>query len=480
MTALAESTTRGSLTKIHDDVEFYPHQVEGIRKMVRMGSLILADEMGLGKSLQALTICAVDYDMGRASRVLIVAPASLKWNWQAEIELFTDFSCVVLDGTRKQRDKQLEDFDADILVVNYEQVGPHLEQLNEMAFDIDIADEAHYIKGPTSARTKAYHGIHSKRHLLLTGSPLLNHANDLWSLLHRVSPADFPRYYAFRNRYCLFGGFKDKEIVGTKNEKELHEKVGRYMLRRLKKDVLDLPEKQHIQVIVDLSPEQRKLYQQAIEEMKIDLPGEASGMELENALTKMLRLKQICGTTATIPGYGDHSIKLDRAVEMVQEIIESGEPVVVFTQFRDVQAAFNRRLTAVGVDWRELNGDTPQRERVPIVKEWSEDAAGGKPQAMVAMLQVAGVGLNMTAASKAWFLDKLWVPKLNEQGEDRLHRIGASKTQPIQIFEMITRGTIEQRVEVILRRKRKVFDTLVEESDWKRRLAASLLEDDDD
>lgn len=467
---------RGSLVKIKDETEYYPHQLEGIRRMARMGSLILADDMGLGKSLQALTVAAIDFEMGKANRVIVVCPATLKGNWVNEILDFTHFTHTVLQGTPAQRKKQIDEFDADVLIVNYEQMAPHVADFNRMGFGVAIYDEAHAIKNHKAKRTKACHKLAARRHLILTGSPLLNQINDLWSLLHMVDPAEYPKYWGFVQRYAVFGGYMDKEIVGVKNQAELTERLHAVMIRRRKSDVLDLPEKQVIPVFVDLHPEQRRLYKQAVDELQIEIPNDPNPMELENALTRFLRLKQICGTTAAIPGHADHSTKLDRAEEMIDEIVlQNGEHVVVFTQFRTVQNCLADRLAQRGISRLLLHGDVPAPERVPLVTQW----ASGPPAALLAGLQVAGVGLNMTAASKCIFIDKLFVPKLNEQAEDRLHRIGADKTKPIQVFELIAANTIEQRIELILRRKRKVFDTLVEESDWKKRLIEALMEEDD-
>lgn len=486
-------TGRKSLTKINDDVKFYPHQIEGVRDMVRMSSFMLCDEMGLGKTLQVLTVAAVDFEKGWANRVLVVSPASLKWNWQDEIEAHTTFTCHVLDGTPVKRTQQLLDFareGTEVLIINYEQVVPHLKDLNKMKFDILIFDEAHYIKSHKAKRTKAAHKLNVPRSFLLTGSPMLNQVNDLWGLLHRVNPAEFPNYWRFVNRFAVFGGYKDKQIVGVKNKAELQEIVDQHMIRRLKKDCLDLPEKQYIPIHVDFHPTQAKYYRQAEEELLIDLPDDPDPMEIENVLTKMLRLKQICGTPATIGGE-DHSVKLDRAVEMCQEITlpegdEPGEPVVVWTQFRGVQSAIVDRLEnppkgsgRESIQCFQLNGDVSKDQRTEIVKLWSAANSGGKRAVLVSMLQVGGVGLTMTAASKCIFLDKLWTPKMNEQAEDRIHRIGADKTKPIQIYEIIVRNSVEQRIETILRRKNKLFKTLIEsDSDWKKALVAGMADEE--
>lgn len=462
---------RKSLTYIPDDLKFYGHQITGVRKLCRMGSAILADEMGLGKSLQALTVFAVDVQAGFADSMLVVATPTLKGNWYEEIGANTLFKNVlILEGSPANRRQALQDFAAmespKILLVNYEQVVAHVDELNALKFSVVAYDEAHLIKNPRSKRTKACQRLVAERHLCLTGSPMLNHVDELWSLLHRVAPDEFPNYHKFVQRYCVFGGFKNKQIVGVKNEKELHNRLQSVMLRRLKKDVLDLPDKLYVPVVVELSPEQRKVYDTVRNEMILPSPDEATAEDIDNALTMFLRLKQITGTTACLDGYPDHSSKLDRAVEMILELSENGHKVVVFTQFRGVLHALEDRLAAVAVDgspipvWT-LHGDVPKEERVPRVRQWTDHKG---PGVVLAMLQVAAVGLNMTAARHAIFLDKLFVPKLNEQAEDRLHRIGADKTQPIEIFSLIARGTVEYRVEQILKRKVRIFNEIVEEN----------------
>jgi SNF2 family DNA or RNA helicase len=467
--------TRKALDKIHDDTEYYDHQISGVRQMSKMQSFILADEMGLGKSLQALTVAAVDFQRGYAQRILIVCPAFLKWNWLDEIEKHSSFTAEVYHGTPKKREEQRKAFSGDILICGYEQVVNDYEGLAEMEWDILICDEAHAIKEPRSKRTKAIHRLDVGRVFLLTGSPVLNRPNELWSLLHRVDPARFKSYWAFSNRYCVYGGFKNKQIMGVKNKQELRDILGEYMIRRLKEDVLDLPEKQVIPVFVDLHPEQKKVYDEVERTMALSIPDDPEPMEIENILTKMLRLKQIATTPATL-GFPDNSYKLDRAMEMIQEFTQDAEhpsPVVVFTQFRGVMEAMRLRLDSHSVPSWQLHGDVPNDQRIPMTKEW---AASPVPGVLMVMLQM-GVGLNLTAARKAIFLDRLYVPKLNEQAEDRLHRIGADLTQPVQIFSLIARGTVEERIERILNKKRALFKTLVEDvAAWKEMLMKELKE----
>lgn len=468
---------RKSLKYVPDSVEFYPHQIEGIRQLAKMGNFALCDEMGLGKSAQALTVFAIDVERGVARRCLVVCTATLKANWEEEVAKFTYFQATVLQGTPKQRSAQIACFEDEILIVNYEQVIAHLAELNALDFDIVIYDEAHAMKNPKAKRTKACHGLQAKRHFLLTGSPMLNRVDELWSLLYRIAPADFPKYWAFLNRYAVFGGYENKQIVGVKNEKELTAKLQHHMVRRLKKDVLDLPEKQRIVVSMYLDANQKKLYDEIKEEMQMTLPDNPTPVDIENALTKFLRLKQVCGTTACFPGMADSSAKLDRLVDDAQEIMDNGHKAVIFTQFRGVLEAIRFRLDGRGWPVHTLSGATPVPERIPTVNRWARETEAG---AIVCMLQVAGVGLNMTAARHALFADKLFVPKLNEQAEDRLHRIGADKSQPVQIREYICKGTVEARIEAILRSKSRLFGAIVEQSEFKKALYKALTEEDDD
>lgn len=479
---------------VYDSVEYYTHQIDGVRHLAALKNFLLADDMGLGKSLQAITVAAVDIKREYAEKIIVICPTTLKGNWADELDKFTRLPFVVLGQDehpktgklRKlgpvDREKQLQEFakikGPKVLICNYEQLVPHVDALNKLKFDIAIFDEAHYMKNYKAKRTKAALKLNTTRSFLLTGTPMLNHVNELWPLLHKIDSSAYPKYWGFLMRYAVFGGYKDKQIVGVKNEKELTERLNLVMLRRMKKDVLDLPDVQIIQRRVDLLPEQQRIYDRAINDLVIELDGQEEEAEIDNALVKFTRLKQICGTTLAFNGE-DISAKLDLAVEDAIEILENGNKLVVFTQFRPVQEAFCKRLDALAPEYDiwELNGDVPTQDRQPIVREWSEHP---KPAVIVCMLQVAGIGLNMTAARHAFFIDKLFVPGLNQQAIDRLHRIGADATQPVQIYEYICRKTIENRVEQILSTKKKLFGTIIDQSDFKRKLIQALMEQEDE
>jgi SNF2 family DNA or RNA helicase len=473
-TALAP---RKQLVKIKPETEYFTHQVVGARHLASINSWLLGDDMGLGKTLSALTVAAIDFEMGYASRILYITLASLKRNVvESDIDQWTNFTSTILQGTPTKRAAIIEAYrtnPTDILVVSYEQVVSGWEMLNELDFDIIMVDEAHYIKNPKSKRCKAVQKLRAKRYFLMTGSPMQNRPDELWALLHRMDPEAYPKYWAFTQRYCAYAGWQGKQVVGVKNERELNERLRVHMLRRRKADCLDLPPVRVMPILLDLLPDQRKLYKQAVDELKIDLPGDPTGMELENGMTKFLRLKQICGTTACIPTYPDVSCKLDRAEEMIEELLSNGEHVVVWTQFRDVLECMYQRLLKRQLSSYQLHGGVKIESRQDVLGAWGK----GPAAALLSMFQVGGVGMNMTSASNVIFLDKLYVPAMNSQAIDRCQRIG--QTKQVQVWELIARHTIEQRIERILKTKTAMVDSVVETSDWKRKLYEAVLAEGD-
>lgn len=479
---------------LKDEVEYYHHQVEGIRQMMRMRNFLLSDEMGLGKSLQAITVAIGDVMRGWAERILVVAPATLKGNWQDEFEKFTRVPATILgqephptkpDHIRKLsprgRSDQIAKFAADTgpraLIVNYEQVNAHIAEINQVQFDIAIFDEAHYLKSPRAQRTKVGHQIRASRNFMLTGTPMPNgRADELWGLFHMIDRSAYPKYWSFRNRYCVFGGYKDKQIIGTKNEKELTEALAKFQIRRLKKDVLDLPEIQFVPRKTYLSDKQQKLYDKVENELEIDLVGEPSPAQIEHAMVKVMRMKQICGTLLPFTGE-DESSKLDLAQEDAIEIMTNGHKVVAFTQYRDVLASYANRLDKLAsqFDIWELHGDIPIHDRTKIVKEWASDS---KPGIIICMLQIAGIGLNMTASRHLQMIDKLWTPAMNKQAIDRVHRIGASETQPVQVYEYLCRNTVETRVESVLKSKEKATEQIIDDANFRKQLLQAIMRKD--
>lgn len=477
------SAKRGSLEPwLFDSIDYYKHQVDGVRELAKRRSFILADDMGLGKSLEALTVFAVDVIRGWAETMIIICPSTLVGNWEEEIKKFTRFPAFVLgDDNNFERTITIAKFmlhkGPKILVTSYIQVGLHGKELDGLSFDVALYDEAHAIKNALSARTAAVIGIKSRRSFMLTGTPMENKIDEMWCILHRVDPVKFSNYYAFRNRYCQFGGYNGRQVVGVQNEKELIDKVNSYMLRRLKTDVLDLPAVQILPRKVDLYPEQLKMYNEIKEELLIRWHDQDEPEEIEWAFVKVLRLRQLCGSMNMFTGM-DVSSKLDLALADDEEVLANGRKIVVFTQFRHVHEAYMTRAEKLGVPLFGMTGDTPMGDRVPLTKRWS--AIDG-PAILCAMQQVAYAGLTLTAARDISFLDKHYNPQKNQQAIDRCHRIGADKEQPVQVREYLCRKTVETRVEALNAAKRKLFNLVINnDTGWKKKMVSLLLEEGDD
>lgn len=466
---------RGSLEPfIKDEVMFYDHQIEGIRKLWKKKSFILADDMGLGKSVQALAIYGMRLwiqkrDGHKLGHMLVVCPVSLKHNWANEIEKFTRFNYMVLEGTPSMRSRQLAEYEdmpgPKVLIINYEQVKPHLTSINKLKFDMVAADEAHYLKNYKAQRTKAFQKIITNSHMMLTGTPLLNNPSELWVMLDRVAPGKWGTYWQFVRRHCTFGGFEGKQITGAKNEAELRQKMSPIMLRRLKSEVLDLPDVQTIVRPSMLHPEQRKVYNEIVEDLRIHEMEEEDGEQskkIDNALVRYLRLKQVCGTLATVLGPDrDVSAKLDLAMDDMETFVANDKKVVVFTQFKGVLRAYRSRIEKAhpNVKVFELHGEIDKADRQGIINEWSATKGAA---VIIGTFPVMSVGYNLVAAHTMQFLDKDYVPAINKQAVDRCNRIGASTTQPVQVYEYLAKGTAEERIEKLLEHKVKINEAIIE------------------
>lgn len=498
--APTDPATRKSLEPFFkDSVEFYRYQAEGVRWLMRRQGALLADDMGLGKTIQILATFCVHVKAGRATTMIVVCPNPLKKNWSNEIRKFTRLQHVVIPGTGASAVKRQllftefkEMVGPKILIINYEQVKNFLDQINDEYFDVAVWDEAHMLKDPTSQRAGWNRQIYSRYSFMLTGSPMPNNVGELWTMLDRINPGEWGSYLQFVNMYAVK---KKKDIIGTKNKTRLRKRLAAVMLRRRKENVLDLPDVHYIPRVVGLTPKQFKLYDRALNDLMIEMEN-APDQEIANDAVKFARLLQICGTTFCVDPDTDSSEKLDLAVADAAELVAEGHHIVVFTRWRPVQEAFVNRLRAVlkpkvnafgetvpAAPIRVINGDVDSDDRVDrhgtvtalgresIKTEWEQDIPG----VLCCTYQAAGVGLNMTKARHGLMLDKLYTPGLNKQAVDRMHRIGADRSQPVQVLEYYVADTVEHRVHTILEIKKKTTEDVVEMSVAERAMFLAVM-----
>lgn len=435
----------------------------------------------------------------------------------------------------KDRKLQLAEFKVQqgpkILICSYETSVKHATILGAMKFHMSIFDEVHKTQNPESKRTQAAVEVAmtAVRTIVLSGTLMPNDVRNLWAPLY-MTRAETRGPKAFLNRYAVMEDRKvvikagvgrpgdenykppvtktERRVVGVKREAELRAKlygdpklqelvkvdpayrqrviddpdfrvqVYGIMLRRLKDNVLDLPPVNKIQVFVDLTPEQRKLYLQVMEDMLIETPEGQEDIEVDGSFAKFGRLKQICGSTFPFTGE-DHSAKMDKAIDIVYELTHGDgikdRKIVAFTQYRAINDLFTARVRdGLGIEARQLHGDIPARDRTGVIREWGDSSGHG---VIVAGLQVTAEALNMTQSRDVIFLDKLFVPLLNQQAIDRVNRIGQQLVHPINVYEIICRFTVEERVEDICKSKMELFDRVFDEKQAFRLMSHDLMRD---
>jgi SNF2 family DNA or RNA helicase len=448
----------------------YAYQKAGIKFLVKGGNVILADDMGLGKTLQAIGASV----LLKAKKVLVICPNSAKYNWAAEIAKFAPTAnYIVVDGNRQERARILQSKSRFMFyIINYDALPTLSEVAQSLKPDIIILDEAHRIKNRKTKRSRAVKKIPSRYKFLLTGTPLMNRVEELWSLLKFIEPTRWPSYTTFVNTYCAKGGYQNREIVGYKNLGELQEKLGRIMLRRRKDEVLkDLPDKVFQDYYVDLDAKTMAIYRQA-EQQTIAYITENKSIAINGIFAKLTRLKQIA-VAPEILGAEHKSTKIIECEKIVDEILESGQKVIIYSQFRRVTDYLERLFRARGIKLVHVNGRVDAQQRKVLVDEFQNNP---ECQVFIGTTQSCKEAITLTAASYVIFMDKLWNPADNNQAMDRCHRIGQKNT--VNVISLIAKHTIEETIEKRLEDKQDLFNAVIESDDGvvlKKNVTGDLL-----
>ncbi|MCM3747241.1 DEAD/DEAH box helicase [Paenibacillus pasadenensis] len=411
---------------------------------------ILADEMGLGKTLQALAFMLSILPEIRSERrpALVVCPSSLVYNWAAELEKFAPTLRVLIpDGTKKERLHKLKSLqEADIVVASYPQLRLDGEVYAAHPYTALVLDEAQTIKNESTLTAKAVAQVTAGYKFALTGTPVENHAADLWSIFHAI----FPR---------LLGSKKQFEEL---RREELALRIRPFLLRRLKSSVLEeLPDKIETLQSAELLPEQKKLYAAYLVQLQQEALKHIDKDELEQNRIRILagitRLRQICGHPALfVEDYAGGSAKLEQLVGLIQDALESGRRPLVFSQFTTMLGLIRRRLEDAGLACFQLDGSTPARDRVPMCRRFNE----GERDVFLLSLKAGGTGLNLTGADTVILYDLWWNPAVEQQAMDRAHRIGQKRV--VHVIRLLARGTIEAKMVQLQQRKQGLMEELVQ------------------
>lgn len=463
------------------DLSQYGFQEVGINFLKASGSALLGDEMGLGKTRQA--ILAADLPC------LVVCPNTMKYVWKEEWKKWRpDVTCVVADGTAASKVKAIQSEDADVVVVNWESLRTlsRLEAFGSIRLTdkqrepgplnrpwaTTIADEAHRAKDPTSQQTRALWavGASSARRIALSGTPVANSPLDLWSVMHFVEPSEWPSRTAFIDRYCQsslnFWGGLDVYALKPNMRTELDAFFEPRFLRRQKSEVLkQLPPKQYQTRFVGMDTKQAKAYEQMRKEMIAQL--DDGTLAAFDPLVQTLRLLQVASAMPVLDAEGGVAAltKPSNKVAALLDLLDEagGEPIVCFAASRKLIELCSRE---VEVDHVLITGAQTSAERQAAVARFQ---LGDVPLALVT-LGAGGEGITLTAAARAVFLQRSWSLVQNLQAEDRIHRIG-QQSGTVEIIDIVSQGTIEQRVHEAFRDKETTLAEVVKD----RKILRSLI-----
>lgn len=428
----------------------------------------LADDMGLGKTVQAIVVM-LDWRRHRPGGhpILIVCPVSVLGNWRRELNRFAPTLRVTLHHG-KGRAETPEDFrtmlaGSDIVLTSYNLLQRDEEIMAGVTFDGVVLDEAQNIKNPTTRQSKVARELRGHFRLALTGTPLENRPLDLWSIM------DFLNEGLLGSR-THFMQTLEHPIVKQRRQgsmSALARLVRPFVLRRLKTDpeiVADLPEKSEQIVTATLSREQAILYESVVRKGLQEVEKAAEGIQRRGAiLTTLLRLKQVCNHPAHYLMDGSvlpsRSGKLDLLSEMIEEALDEGDRCLIFTQFKEMGSLLKSHLeTSFGGQVLFLHGGVPQKERDQMVTDFQASRPDG-PKLFVLSLKAGGTGLNLTAANRVFHYDRWWNPAVEDQATDRAFRIGQLRN--VFVHKFVCSGTLEERIQQMLDRKREVADSLL-------------------
>lgn len=462
----------------------FDHQIEGVLFGKNNKRFLLADEQGLGKTKQAIDLAVSR--KGQFKHCLIVCGVnSVKYNWLKEISIHSDESGHILgsywntkgvlkdDGSMEDRLDDLEsDLDDFFLITNIEtfRQGPKSKKVSSLTkmelvqrkildriekltregvIGMVIIDEIHKAKNPTGQQGKAIHRLMPDYKMALTGTPVMNNPLDVFNILKWLE-VENSSYTAFKNYYCVMGGFGGYEIEGYKNLSRLKEKLDGVMLRRKKEEVLNLPPKIRQTEFVEITGKQKKLY----DEIRDELIEQIEDIVLSpNPLAMLARLRQVTSSPQLLTSSIKENAKFERMDEMVSVMVENGQKAIVFSNWSRVSKAAKEKLKRFNPAY--IDGNV--KDRMSEVERFQNDP---NCHLIIGTVGAMGTGLTLTAATNVIFIDKPWTPADRDQAEDRAHRIGTTGT--VNIITMVAKGTVDERIEDLIMNKQDIVDGIVE------------------
>ncbi|MCX8129587.1 MAG: SNF2 helicase associated domain-containing protein [Clostridia bacterium] len=421
---------------------------------------ILADDMGLGKTLQVLTLLLSDKNQKGSCPSIIVVPSTLVYNWQAEVDKFAPgLDTVIIAGNKENRAALIDSIkEHDIVVTSYPLIRRDIELYKNKEFRYCILDEAQYIKNPNSHNAKTVKEIKAKNRIALTGTPMENSLDELWSLFDFILPGYLFSYHQFSERYI-------KPIIKDENRKILSE-LGRhikpFILRRVKTEVLkELPEKIEHKLAAELTAEQKKIYYAYLYQVRKEIEKNIKEEGFEKSHIKILaaltRLRQLCcHPSLFLDNFEGESGKMLLLQELINDSVSGGHRILLFSQFTTMLRLIGKWLESKGIEHLYLDGTTKTEDRIKLVRAFNN----GQGKIFLISLKAGGTGLNLTGADTVIHYDPWWNPAVEDQATDRAYRIGQKKS--VHVMKLITRGTIEEKIYNLQENKKKLIDAVIQ------------------
>ena len=422
---------------------------------------ILADDMGLGKTAQTLAHLLLEKQAGRLEQhpALIIAPTSLMHNWRKEAEKFTpELKVLVLQGHDRQTYFD-QIHDVDIILSTYPLLARDEDFFLAHQYHMLILDEAQNIKNPRAKAAQVVRQINAKHRLCLTGTPMENHLGELWSLFHFLMPGFLYSQDVFNKSYRK--PIEKNADLSIKNK--LISRIKPFMLRRLKTEVAkELPEKTTIEVNIDMNEQQSKLYEAVRATMQKNIreliAAKGFGRSQIQILSALLKLRQVCCHPTLlqlddVKNQNIESAKLDHLLQMVQDMVEEGRKILIFSQFTSMLQLIENNLKTLNISTVKLTGQTKKRDEVITAFQ-----TGDIPVFLIS-LKAGGVGLNLTAADTVIHYDPWWNPAAEDQASDRAWRIGQKK--PVFVYKLITNQSIEEKILALQKNKANLTQSIL-------------------
>jgi SNF2 family DNA or RNA helicase len=443
----------------------------------------LADDMGLGKTIQFLAFLLVLKQEKKLKKpTLLVCPTSVLGNWQREVKRFApSLNLLLHHGDKRVKNKQFIKAveGKDLVITSYPLVFRDQKDLQAVEWQGVVLDEAQNIKNPQAKQSQAVRELSSEFRIALTGTPVENRLQELWSIMDFLNPGYLGTRQFFQRRFTIpIEKYGDRQSLQT-----LRSLSQPFILRRLKTDrtiIEDLPEKQEMTVFCPLSDEQKQLYQDAVEKALAEIE-QAQGIQRHGEVLALLtKLKQICNHPEQLLKkrklkQPENSGKLMRLRDMLEEVVDVGDRALIFTQFAEWGKLLKPYLEEeFQSEVFFLYGSTKRAQREEMIDRFQHDPQG--PKLFILSLKAGGVGLNLTRANHVFHFDRWWNPAVENQATDRVFRIG--QTRNVQVHKFVCEGTLEEKINDLIASKQELAEQVVGSGEnWLANLDSNQLRD---